>query len=67
MLLRGYIELYKVDHNKKYIKAIHQYGETIWQKQRDNKNIIGKHQRKELLDQAAVMEIFSSLEQLSAK
>lgn len=64
VLLRGYIELYKADHNKKYIEAMQQYGETIWQKQRDSKNIIGKPQSKELLAQGAVMEIFASLTQV---
>lgn len=67
VLLRGYIELYKVYNNKKYILAMQQYAETIWQKQRDNTNIVGKHHRKELLDQGAVMEIFASLAQVLAK
>ena len=66
VLLRGYVELYKADHNKKYILAMQQYGETIWHKERSPLNLIGKHTRKELLDQAAVMEIFASLAQLSA-
>lgn len=64
VLLRGYIELYKADHDNTYILAMQQYGETIWQKQRNDKNIIGKHPRKELLDQAAAMEIYASLLQL---
>lgn len=67
VLMRGYLELYKANHNKKYIKAMQQYGETIWQKEITHQKLIGKHKRKELLDQAAVMEIFASLAQLSAK
>ncbi|MCY7422658.1 MAG: glycoside hydrolase family 76 protein, partial [Chitinophagaceae bacterium] len=67
VLLRGYLELYKIDRNKKYIAAMQQYGETICQKERDTNELIGKHNRKELLDQAAVMEIFASLAQLSSK
>lgn len=59
VLLRGYIELYKVNDDKKYISAMQQYGEKIWEKERDDKHFIGKHKRRELLDQAALMEIFS--------
>jgi predicted alpha-1,6-mannanase (GH76 family) len=67
VLLRGYIELYKANQNKKYIIAMQQYGETIWQNEKTHQNIIGKHKRKELLDQAAMMEIFASLAQVSVR
>lgn len=64
VLLRGYIELYKVDKNRKYITAMQQYGETVWQNEKDNLNLMGKHKRKELLDQAAVMEIFATFSKM---
>lgn len=66
VLLRGYIELYKTDHKKKYITAMQQYGENIWRKERSHQNLIGKHTRKELLDQAATMEMFASFAQILA-
>jgi predicted alpha-1,6-mannanase (GH76 family) len=50
VLLRGYID------------AMRQYGERIWKMERDtSSNLIGKNKRKELLDQAAVMEIYARL------
>ena len=66
VLLRGYIDLYKVDGEKKYIDAFEQDVEAIWQSERDENNLVGKKQRKELLDQAAVLEILARLATLNS-
>lgn len=65
VLLRGYIDLYKVDGEKKFINAMQQDAQAIWQQERDNNNLVGKRERKELLDQAAVMEMFARLAAVS--
>lgn len=65
VLLRGYIELYKIDGERKFIKAMEQDAEAIWQNERDNNNLVGKKESKELLDQAAVMEMFARLAAIS--
>jgi uncharacterized protein YyaL (SSP411 family) len=61
VLLRGYIDLYEIDKDRKFIQAIEQDAEAIWKNERDENNLIGKRKNKELLDQAAVMEIFARL------
>lgn len=65
VLLRGYIDLYKTDGNKDYLLAMREYGETIWNRERNSTtNLIGKKAQKELIDQAAVMEIYARLAML---
>lgn len=66
VLFRGYIDLYKIDGERKFINAMEQDAEAIWQNERDSNNLIGKKERKELLDQAAVMEIFARLAAISS-
>jgi hypothetical protein len=66
VLLRGYIDLYKVNGKRKFITAMEQDAEAIWQNERDSNDLIGKKERKELLDQAAVMEIFARLAAISS-
>ena len=61
VLFRGYADLYKIDGERKFLNAMEQDAEAIWQNERDSNNLIGKKERKELLDQAAVMEIFARL------
>jgi hypothetical protein len=63
VLLRGYVALYKVDRNQKYLNAMRQYGETLWQKERDSRNLLGNQPWKELIHQAAAMEIYATLAQ----
>jgi rhamnogalacturonyl hydrolase YesR len=65
VLLRGYIDLYKIDGERKFIKAMEQEAEAIWQNEKDNNNLLGKKDSKELLDQAAVMEMFARLAAVS--
>ncbi len=64
VLLRGYIDLYQVDKEKKYINAFKQYADKIWLVQRDNKNLVGTHPVKSLIDQAAYLEIITRLQNL---
>ena len=61
VLLRGYIDLYEIDGERKFINAMEQDAEAIWKTERDSNNLIGKRKNKELLDQAAVMELFARL------
>ncbi len=61
VLLRGYIDLYEIDKERKFINAMEQDAEAIWTTERDSNNLIGKRKNKELLDQAAVMEMFARL------
>lgn len=65
VLFRGYIALYNIDGERKFLNAMEQDAEAIWLKERDSNNLIGKKERKELLDQAAVMEIFARLAALT--
>lgn len=62
VLLRGYVELYKVDHDKKYIDAFKEYVSAVWEKERDNDNLIGKEKEKSLIDQAAYLEMLTTLQ-----
>lgn len=65
VLFRGYIDLYNIDGERKFLNAMEQDAEEIWQNERDSNNLIGKKEGKELLDQAAVMEIFARLAALT--
>ena len=67
VLLRGYIDLYDVDGERKFINAMEQDAEAIWKTERDGNNLIGKRDTKELLDQAAVMEMFARLAIINSK
>jgi hypothetical protein len=64
VLFRGYIALRKWDPDSKYINAMKQDAQAIWEKEKDKNNLVGKKENKELLDQAAVMEIFARLAML---
>lgn len=65
VLLRAYISLYKYDRNKKYINAFKRYADIIWLNEKDEQHLIGDHQIKRLIDQAAMMEIYARLFNLS--
>ena len=67
VLLRGYIDLYDVDGERKFINAMEQDAEAIWKTERDSNNLVGKRDNKELLDQAAVMEMFARLAIINSK
>jgi len=62
VLLRGYAALYKADNNKKYINAMQEYADKVWEHDRDgNTNLLGNRPEKELLGQAGMMEIYARL------
>ncbi|MEO6723104.1 MAG: glycoside hydrolase family 76 protein [Ferruginibacter sp.] len=62
VLLRGYIDLYKADHERKYITSFENYANAVWKTQRDSNNLIGTRQVKSLIDQAGYLEIIARLE-----
>lgn len=61
VLLRGYIALYKHDANRKYIDAFITDAEAVWTSERDSRNLLGRRNKKELIEQAAMLEIFARL------
>ena len=62
VLLRGYIELYKVDHNKQQMQFFIDDANRIWREEKDDKNLLGRNnKRKSLIDQAAMMKIYVRL------
>lgn len=64
VLLRGCIELYKIDKNRDWIDIFRKEAQRIWAEERDGANLIGKKASKSLIDQAAMMEIYARLIQL---
>ena len=64
VLLRGFIDLYKVDHEEKYIRSFIQYAGEVWKSQRDKNNFIGTKPIKTLIDQAGYLEIIARLASL---
>jgi rhamnogalacturonyl hydrolase YesR len=63
VLLRGYVELYKVDKERKYMAAFKTYADKVWNTQRDERNLVGTRKIKSLIDQAAYLEIIARLQQ----
>ncbi len=61
VLLRGFIELYKVNKNKNELQFFIDDAERIWKEERGNNNLLGKKKAKSLIDQAAMMEIYARL------
>lgn len=64
VLMRGYVELYKVDKDKKYLQAFILDAERIWKDERDANDLIGTKQNKTLLDQSAMLEIYARIAML---
>jgi len=65
VLLRGYEELYALDKDTVYIKAMQQYADNVWKQERDSNNLLGKKRVKHLLDQGGMLEIYLRLAKLS--
>ncbi len=61
VLLRAYIHLYKYDKEKKYLDAFIADADAIWETEKDGQNIIGKNDKKQLLAQAAMLEMYCRL------
>jgi uncharacterized protein YyaL (SSP411 family) len=64
VMLRGYVELYKIDKNKNWINFFEQDANAIWEKERDANNLVGTKTEKRLIDQGAMIEIYAVLEQV---
>lgn len=67
VLLRGEIALYKIDKNKNHIDYFIDDANIIWNEERENGLIGKKGKRKRLIDQAAMIEIYARLDELSRK
>ncbi len=65
VMFRGYQALYEVDHNKNWIDFYIQDGNQIWNTERTADNLVGPKPAKRLIDQGAMIEIYSRLMQLS--
>jgi len=61
VMLRGYIALYQVDHQKGWIDFFKADADRVWQDERDSNNLLGKKEHKELIDQAGMLEIYARL------
>jgi DUF1680 family protein len=64
VLLRGFEELYKVDKNKDRLRFFVDDAERIWKDERDRSGLLGRKEKKGLIDQAAMMEMYARLERL---
>lgn len=64
VLLRGCIELYKVDKNKAQLQYFIDDADRIWANEKDDRNLLGHGKTKSLIDQAAMLEIYSRLDNL---
>lgn len=64
VLLRGYEALYQIDKNNKYLKAMQEYADHVWEKERDEQHLVGRKPEKELLAQAGMLEIYARLARL---
>jgi uncharacterized protein YyaL (SSP411 family) len=65
--LRGFVELYGVDHKVERFQFIKDEAERVWKNERDANNLLGLKDQKRLIDQSAMMEIYALLEQVSSK
>ena len=68
VMLRGFVELYQLDHNKTYLKDFQRSLDHTWSHARDERGLfqtdwsgIGKENKKWLLTQAAFVEMYGRL------
>ena len=61
VLLRGFIELYKVDNNKEQLQFFIDDAKRIWNDERDENDLLGEKKTKTLIDQAAMLEVYARL------
>jgi Predicted glycosyl hydrolase len=68
VMLRGFIELYNVDHQSQYLETFRQILDTAWNKARDTNGLLNrdctgkiKDKTKWLLTQAAYIEMYARL------
>lgn len=68
VLLRGVVELFKVDKNSEFVQIFMEYANKVWEYEKNLKGMIGKSGIiPRLIDQCAMMEIFARLAQLNYK
>lgn len=67
VMLRGYIALYQIDHNKDWIDFYKNDAQQIWENEKDEQGLIGKKETKSLIDQAGMIEIYARLALLDIK
>ena len=68
VMLRGFIELYEIDHNKIYLNSFKKSLDYAWEHARDEKGLFNtdftgssQDNRKWLLTQAAMVEMYARL------
>ncbi|SDX22122.1 Glycosyl hydrolase family 76 [Hydrobacter penzbergensis] len=61
VLMRGYVELYKIDKQQTYMQLFKKYLDAVWDHQRDEQGLIGTKQVKTLLDQAGYLEMLARM------
>jgi hypothetical protein len=61
VLLRGYIELYKIEKNENRLKFFYEDADRIWQQEKDENGLLGKKKSKTLIDQSAMIEVYARL------
>ncbi|WP_111635241.1 glycoside hydrolase family 76 protein [Pedobacter cryoconitis] len=64
VMLRGYAELFQIDHNQEWIGFFKDDADRIWREERDGSNLLGTKPVKELIDQAGMLEIYARLYKL---
>ncbi len=65
VLLRGYLELFKVEKDAKRLAFLIKDAERIWKEERDENNLLGKQKNKSLIMQAAMLEYYARLAKLN--
>jgi beta-galactosidase len=61
VLLRGFEELYHIDHDRSGMDAFRADADAIWNNQREASKGLGLRPAKSLIDQAAMIEIYARL------
>ncbi len=64
VLLRGFEELYRIDHHKESLQFFIDDAERVWKEESDASHLLGTHKAKTLIDQAAMMEVYARLSAL---
>ena len=65
VLLRGFIELYNIDHNKQQLDFWFADANRTWQDEKDANDLLGrKKDKKSLIDQAAMLETYARLQEV---
>jgi hypothetical protein len=62
-MMRGYLELYKIDHNKDWVEIFQVDADDIWNNERDIHGLLGKRKYKTLIDQAGMLEMYARFQE----